>query len=44
LFDARVPVQEAFGTEYDSCVKNGYDDQFCLRSENSWRRQEDIPL
>jgi len=44
LFDARVPIQEAFGTEYDSCVKKGYDDQFCLRSENSWRKQEDIPL
>ena len=43
LFDVRAPIQEAFGT-YDSCVTKGYDDQFCLRSANSWRQQEDVPL
>jgi hypothetical protein len=43
LIDARVPIQEAFGT-YDTCVDKGYDAQFCLRSAHSYKRPEHIPL
>ena len=44
LFDMRLPIKEAFGTEYDSCINIGYDAQFCLRSQNSRKRPEDIPI
>jgi hypothetical protein len=44
LFDMRRPLKEAFGTGYDHCVTKGYDEQFCLRSENLHSKREDIPL
>lgn len=44
LFDMRQPLKEAFGTGYDSCIAKGYDEQFCLKSENLHARIEDIPI
>ena len=44
LFDMRKPVKEAFGTGYEDCIAKGYDEHFCLRSENLHARREDIPL
>ena len=44
LFDMRQPIKESFGTGYDHCISKGYDEQFCLRSENLHAKRENIPL